>query len=461
MTSKLYNDLAALLGEKTVVPKEKLALLDPGIDRANFNAALAVAPTEISQIQALLTYCNQTNTPLIPQGGRTGLAQAASGTGCEILLFTDALPTTIIIDPISQVAEVSASATLAALESAANVHGLSAGIDLAARDSATLGGMASTNAGGMEAFRCGTMRQRVLGLEAVLPDSSVLSDLAHVRKCNEGYDLKQLLIGAEGTLGVITALILQLVPQPPDATPFLTAFPDARAALEVLHRLTDTPNLTVLRAEVMWRDFARENAALHNLKSLTNANAQVFVIFEVHDSTTDPTDSFFATAEPFLDSGQIIDVIAAQNQQQADDIWLLREDTMSLGRSYPHALWFDISVPLAHLDSYADRVAQRLRALDPTLINFALGHLGDGNLHYSIASPGPIGIGLAAAIEETVLDGLKPVGGSFSAEHGVGLEKRSALERYGDPGKLALMRQIKSLLDPNNICNPGKVIVGC
>lgn len=452
------EQLKALLGSESVLGPEQLTLRDPGIDPENLNGPAGVAPQTSSEISALLRWCNKSGVPVIPQGGRTGLSGAASASGKEILLFSHRIPKDIQIDAASSVAEVSASVTLSELETAANAEGLSVGIDLAARDSATLGGMVSTNAGGQEAFRNGTMRQRVLGLQAVLPDGSILNDLARVQKNNEGYDIKQLLIGAEGSLGFITRLTLSLVAKPPETQTFLLACKDAAAALKVLERLSLTEGLTVLRAEAMWRDFAFENARGNDLSHLVNfADSDIYIIFDVHTPDDSAEGVVFEAIEDQLESGLILDLIAAQSLGQAKDIWHLREDTFSIQNAFPHGLWFDVAVPRARLDEYIETVETRVAAIDQSLRVFAIAHLADGNVHYTIADPNPISPTRAQEIKDAVLDGVKEFGGSFSAEHGIGVEKKGALLKYSDPTKLALMRNIKTLLDPNNICNPGKI----
>lgn len=450
---------SSLTSITAVLSPDQTAALDPVIEATNTQGALAVAPIDVTEIVAIFALCNRTKTPLIPHGGRTGLTGAVAASGTEIMLLGTKMPRILNIDPVSQTVHVSANITLADLESAARTHGLTAGIDLAARDTATIGGMLSTNAGGMEAHRNGTMRERVLGLEAVLPNGTILSDLAHVRKCNEGYDVKQLLIGAEGTLGVITSATLQLLPEPPEPSTFLLALPDAAAALAVLRTLHDDSAIQVLRAEAMWNAFASKNAKLQTANPLqTLPDAPLYVIYEVHVSNGPADEAVFGAIESHFESGAILDAIAAQSAQQADDIWMLREDTMSMGNVFPHGEWFDISVPLAHLDSFVKTVETRIAALNAGLMIHVLGHLGDGNLHYSIVHTDPIPDALKARIKPAVLDGLKDIGGSFSAEHGIGTEKRDALKMYGDAGKLRLNRMIKQMIDPNTICNPGKVL---
>lgn len=452
----IRSDLDAVT---TVLSFDKTAALDPVIAIENTKGMLAVAPQNLTEIAAVFDICNASGTPLIPHGGLTGLAGAATASGSEVMMLGTKMPNILNVDPVSQIVHVSANTTLLDLEAAARLHGLTVGIDLAARDSATIGGMLSTNAGGMEAHRNGTMRERVLGLEAVMPNGTVLSDLAHVRKCNEGYDVKQLLIGAEGTLGVITSATLQLLPEAAEPSTFLMALPDTATALNVLRTLQWSSRIQVLRAEAMWQAFATENAKLQKVNPLESLpDAPLYVIYEVNVSQGAADEVVFETLEHHFDSGEILQAVAAQSLQQAEDTWQLREDTMSLGIVFPHSVSFDVSVPLAQLDAFVKKVEKRIAALNAGLVIHVLGHLGDGNLHYSIVSASDISDALLSRIKPAVLDGLKDISGSFSAEHGIGTEKRDALQKYGDAGKLKLNRMIKQLFDPNNICNPGKVL---
>ena len=213
--ASLRERLVERCGEGAVRQGDAVRTLDPGFHRDNLAADLAVFPASTEEVAAVVALCRAENVAIVPQGGRTGIAGGAASALEAIIVSTARMRRIVDLDPLAHTAVVEAGVTLAALQQAAAVHGLSPGIDLGARDTATIGGMVSTNAGGSEAFRYGTMRQRVLGLEAVLPDGTVLRDLTCVPKANEGYDVKQLLIGAEGTLGIITKAVLRLVAAPP------------------------------------------------------------------------------------------------------------------------------------------------------------------------------------------------------------------------------------------------------
>jgi FAD/FMN-containing dehydrogenase len=362
------------------------------------------------------------------------------------------------LDPVAKTATVEAGVTLEALRAAAGAHGLSPGIDIAARGSATIGGMVSTNAGGSEAFRLGVMRQRVLGLEAVLADGDVLSDMTEVIKANEGLDVKQLLIGAEGTLGIVTRAVIRLSPVPACRATAAMTFATAAAAIAALNSLRAAPGFDLQTAEVMWGAYARAASAEQgNARFAAFALAPVCVIFEAGgEDMASVSAAFEAALGDLLDRGLALDCIVAASERERAEMWRVREDSWSIERLHPGGLWFDVSLPLNALDAYTERLVARLAAHDPALEAFVIGHLGDGNLHVTIAGPHPIPQRYDE-IAPLVYEGIRSVGGSISAEHGVGLEKRAALAKFGDPGKLAAMRAIKQALDPLNLMNPGKV----
>ncbi|MEM7438138.1 MAG: FAD-binding oxidoreductase [Pseudomonadota bacterium] len=452
----IIAELTDLLGDAAVIPPEKLDLRDPGVVPENGHGVCGVAPADASEAQALFRWATKTGTPVVPQGGRTGLAGGAAGHNRAVLLLTHRLARQIDVDPVSSTALLSSNVTLAQAESSARQHGLSLGIDLGARDSCMIGGMISTNAGGMEAFRNGQMRQRVLGLEAVMPDGTLMSDLSRVRKCNEGYDIKQLLIGAEGTLGLVTTACLQLVPAPPPSETALIAAHDALAALAIFHRLQKATDLTVLRAEAMWPGYFELTAELNDQGDRIVDGAGLYLLLEL---VGDPVDeALFAHTEADLETGAVLDITLAASQSQANDLWRIREDSFAISRRHPHSLWFDVSVPLAELDDYVAQMRQRVIAIDDRLDAVAIAHLGDGNLHITVGYPEPFSNALANAVKPAIFDGIKARGGAFSAEHGIGTEKAAVLSTYGDPGKRVLMERIKTAFDPAGICNPGKVL---
>ena len=461
MPQRITDALIAIVGPGGVRDRSALAGRDPGFHPMNLDGGLAILPRSTAEVAAVVALCRRHSIAIVPQGGRTGLAGGAASNARQIILMTDRLDRIIEIDPVAMIAVVEAGVTLQRLSEAAAQHGLSPGIDHAARGSATIGGMIATNAGGMEAFRNGTMRSRLLGLEVVLPNAEILDDMTRVSKCNEGYDVKQLFCGAEGTLGVITRAVLRLAPTDGPATTLLAAGQDAAAAVAMFRRLERDKNLELQHGEVMWRAYARRVAQATGLAHvLAFADAPVYAIYQVsaRDVEADiPEMLMDCFAEP-LEQGSVLDLVVANSERERDEIWRVREESLVIDRTMPHALWYDISVPLAGLDAYAATTAADLAAQKPGLQFYLFGHLGDGNLHITIGDGSELPLEVAKAVSEIVYQGLKQAGGSISAEHGIGLEKRDSLRAHACPQKLQLMAAIKQALDPDGLMNPGKVL---
>ncbi|MGY8997007.1 MAG: FAD-binding oxidoreductase [Alphaproteobacteria bacterium] len=460
LPSDFLKALAATVDASALRAGNVTETLDPGFDKANLDADVVVFPKSTTQVAAIVGLCSEHGVALVPQGGRTGLAGGAQSRPGQVVIDMTRMNRMLDLDTQGGTVLVEAGVVLSAVQAAAGEHALATGIDLAARDSATIGGMISTNAGGIEAFRYGTMRQRVLGMEVVLADGTVLSDLKRVVKANEGYDLKQLLIGAEGTLGVVTSAVLALVPEDRDAVTALVSCPRADDALKIFRRLHGTPKGTLLACEIMWPTYARMTAAglkLDNVVGFAPAD-DLFLLVEFAASDVQAgqivLEELLADA---LEAEEASDAVIAKSGEERRRIWQIREDSFEADKVLPHGFWYDISVPHAHMQTYTDDLFSRMAAIDPALVVLMFGHLGDGNLHLTITRGTPMPE-LHDAVDHAMFDGLQAIGGSFSAEHGVGLEKRSHLARLGQPEMLDTMRAVKQVLDPKGIMNPGKVL---
>ncbi|MDE0715966.1 MAG: FAD-binding oxidoreductase, partial [Gammaproteobacteria bacterium] len=310
--------------------REEFADRHPGFHPENLSADLMALPGTTAEVSALLALCHRGGIPVVTQGGRTGLSGGATTTPGQLIVDTYRMNRIESIDPLGGTAIVQCGVTLAALESAAGEHGLTAGIDLSARDSATLGGMAATNAGGIEAFRNGVMRHRILGLEAVLPDGSVYSHLRRVTKANEGPDIGQLFIGSEGTLGVITRLSLSLLPSDPPGVTALAVFPDAARAVSGFAALRDHPDVQLLSAEAMWPDYviAVAGGLSVNLPvEVRPGSEQLPVLLEAAAESWDRTDSFEGALMALYESGAMADVVIAKSERERGELWRIREDS--------------------------------------------------------------------------------------------------------------------------------------
>jgi FAD/FMN-containing dehydrogenase len=460
MSPTLIAELRAACPNAIVWDEAELANRDPGFDGRNFGASALVRPRDTQGVAALVKFCAISGLSLVAQGGRTGLAGGAVTLPGQIICDLGALNKIEDIDPFARVAVVQAGTTLGALQEALAVHGLDPGIDLAARGSATIGGMVSTNAGGIMAFRNGTMRHRVLGLEAVLPDGRIFSDLTRVLKTSAGYDLKHLFIGAEGTLGIVTRVAIRLEPVPGASATALVGVPDAASAQRIVRHFLSSTSARLTAAEILWQSFAAamQRALGYPAGQLPLEAPCLLVLGLGADSVEAAQSALEDGLAAIWEEAGIIDGLVATSQAQAEAIWRLREETGEIERMHHLPPSFDVSVPGGALDAYVERIEAGLKKIDAAYAPYVFGHLADGNLHISINTDGPLSHALHEAIEDVLYEGLNEAGGSFSAEHGVGLEKREAYERHADPVKQALARSIKTMLDPGNVMNPGKIV---
>ncbi|MDR6635036.1 FAD/FMN-containing dehydrogenase [Phyllobacterium sp. 1468] len=453
IADEILKELRLIVGASGVKTGDILSLIHPGSDGRNLDAGVMVVPRNTAEVASVLRLCNEHRIAVVPHGGRTGLVGGGVSAIGEIILSLAALNRIESLSADGGTATVGSGLTLQSLQEAAAKVGLATGIDIAARGSATIGGMISTNAGGMEAFRHGVMRHRVLGLEVVLPDGTIMTDMTQVTKSNEGYDLKQLFIGAEGTLGIITRAVLRLAPADEFTATALVACPSATDAITLFRKLQR--RLDVLRVEFMARDYfalASANLGPASLAAFTEAPAYLILEIDAADQQTAQSDLEEALAEA-IEQGLIVDAILAQSEKERTEIWNIREDSSVVDRVHPNGHWFDISVPLQGLETWLASFNQGVATLGADVRGFAFGHLGDGNLHVGVA-----GAPDKDAAKAIVYASLRELGGSFSAEHGIGLDKSEELRAFADPVKLALMRSIKALLDPNGVMNPGKVL---
>ncbi|MDE2295785.1 MAG: FAD-binding oxidoreductase [Gammaproteobacteria bacterium] len=452
------SNLVAIVGADSARGAADLATLDPGVDPRNLGAGLMLRPRSTDALARALAYCNERRIGVVPQGGRTGLSGGAESRDDEVIVALDRFSQIESLDPMSRTAIVGAGVTLAALAERAAAHRLAPGIDLGARDGATIGGLVSTNAGGNAAFRHGTMRERVLGLEAVLADGTVLSELGRVRKRNEGLAIEQLFIGAEGTLGVVTRVALALVERGASPATALIAVPSLDAAAALCDAARRHPDFDLQAVELMSGNHAAAACRAAVATELMGLAAHPYlVLVEVTRPQTAVAEAaLIAWLEDALARGLVADAAIAQNDTQRLRFWRIRED-WAVDRERPGGLWYDVSVPLAALPAYVDACRARLASHDPALALYVIGHLGDGNLHLTVNAERPI-VERYEEIAPLVTDELPALGGSFSAEHGIGLEKKATLHRLGSPARLERMRRVKAVFDPNGIMNPGKVL---
>ncbi|WP_348645464.1 FAD-binding oxidoreductase [Mesorhizobium sp. WSM4303] len=427
---------------------------------ADCGAGIVVTPSSTAEIAAVVRICRQNEVSVVPQGGKTGLVGGDVSWPGEIVLSMARMNRIERLEPLERVAVVGAGVTLEALQTVALEHRLEPGIDLAARGSATIGGMVSTNAGGVMAFRNGVMRHRVLGLEAVLADGSVYSDLTRVVKNSAGYDLKHLFIGAEGTLGIVTRVAVKLDPSPRATATALFGLPSVEAALRTIRLALESDAGHLRAAEAMWTSYFGLAAAAHEWSEPSVPLDQpLFLLLSLggaHENALreDIERIYLETVQQHPEATGII----ADSRRQEGELWRLREDTSVLYRAHPQAPSFDVSVPLSEIPAYLDRILPGLAAVEPGLAPYVFGHLADGNLHIILNRKGPLAPNVAEAVECVLYQQLREIGGSFSAEHGVGSKRIHSLLATADPTKLDAMERVKRALDEQSIMNPDKVL---
>ncbi|RKF16342.1 FAD-binding oxidoreductase [Roseovarius spongiae] len=437
-------------------------------DRPQGAPLAVVRPADTDQVAAILRLANETGTPVVPISGNTGLAGGTQADGA-ILLSMGRMNAIRAINPAARTAVVEAGAIIADIHEAVAEHDLIFPLFFGARGSALIGGALSTNAGGSNVLRYGNTRDLCLGIEAVLPTGEVVDLMRQLHKDNSGYDLRHLLIGAEGTLGVITAAVLKLHPAPLANATAMLAVRSVSDALGLLNRLQRETGGAVQAFEYMPRAFVEACVAqIPGLRTPFESAYDVNVLVEVGATQPraatpgeDGQPPIAAQLEEALgalfEEGALLDAVVAQNEAQRNAMWALREASAEITRLNDPVIDNDVAVPLDRMQALLDRIAAIIARHDPGARDVSVAHLGDGNLHFTCCPTRP-DPDLMETIHTEVEDAAIALGGSFSAEHGIGLRKRDSMARHKNPAAMAAMRAIKTALDPNGILNPGKVL---
>ncbi len=422
-------------------------------------------PETVEQVSALVKVASAACVPVLPYGGGTGLV---GGQICEdgpapLLISLEKMNKVRAVYPEENVLIAQAGTVLADVQSAAEEAGRLFPLSLAAEGTAQIGGNLATNAGGTGVLRYGNARDLCLGLEAVLPDGSIWNGLSRLRKDNTGYDLRNLLIGSEGTLGIITAASLKLSPRPAVTATALMVVPSPDAALSLLSLARDQVGEAVSAFELLHaQGFEFLAQTLPDIRRPFDPAPEWCVLIELGLAQgQDPNAALETLFERSFEAGLANDGLIAQSQTQAQEFWSVREHIPEANRRIGSISSHDISVPLGAISEFIARAGQAIAAIGAFRIN-CFGHVGDGNLHYNIfpalGKTRADHLGERDQIKQAIHDLVHELGGSVSAEHGIGRLKVQDLERYGDPVKLATMRAIKQALDPKGIMNPGAVL---
>lgn len=457
MNAQLLLELRELLGSSSVLTGAAIEERTTA-DWSGAPARLPIAilsPRTPAQVAGALRACHAHRARLVVQGGLTGLAGGANPQDGEIALSLSRLDAIEDVDAVGGTALVQAGVTLEKLQDAVDGQGWLFPLDLGARGSCQLGGNAATNAGGNRVLRYGMMRNLVLGLEVALPDGTLLTMLDRVIKNNAGFDLKQLFIGTEGSLGVITRLSLALAPKPSAQMTVLCAVGSFDGALALLRDAkARLPGLTAF--ELMWRDFFDASLAAQAKASPFEAQHPLYVLIETFAASFElGNGALEAFLERAMERGIVRDAIVAQSVAQAQQLWSYREGVSELLSLCKPCAAFDVSVATPRMDDLVGDLRARLGELFPQQRHLFFGHLGDGNLHL-ICGPFASDADLERA-ESLVYEAVERFDGSISAEHGVGAVKRPFLHHSRSDEEIALMRRLKAMLDPHRILNAGRV----
>jgi FAD/FMN-containing dehydrogenase len=416
--------------------------------------AALILPRTTEHVAKALKICNAHKRAVVTQGGMTGLAAGAHPREGEIALSLERMVGIEEVDTAAGTITALAGTTLQTIQEAAEQAGFFCAIDLGARGSCTIGGNVSTNAGGNQVLRFGMTRKNILGLEVVLADGEIVRSLNKMMKNNAGYDWTQYFIGAEGTLGVITRVVVMLQPKPSDIQTAVVAVTNTEAAIRLLRRAQGALPGGLLVFEAMWSEFYQIATGIMGVNAPVSPDHELAILMEA-PGTREDFEAFLATA---YEEGLLLDAAIAQSRGERDRMWALRESVYEHYKYLPKQVGFDISIPISRMEEAVQALRVELPDVMPGTIFVIFGHLADSNIHVNVMPP-EMPAGMKARIEHIVYQITARLGGSVSAEHGIGQTKRPYLALSRTEAELALMRRIKTALDPNGVLNPGRVLV--
>lgn len=431
------------------------------------DVGMLVRPASTTEMAEVVQICHQTGTPIVPQGGNTGLTGASQphADRSEIIVSTSRMNRIVDIDLANDTMTVEAGCILEQIQLTAQENQRLFPLSLAAEGSCQIGGNLATNAGGTQVLRYGNARALVLGVEVVLADGRIWNGLRALRKDNTGYDLKQLFIGAEGTLGIITQAVLKLFPQPSDVQTAFVALPDPQSAVDLLSRARELVGDQVVTFELIQR-LGLEITARHisGIRDPFDSEHPWYVLMEItgqgqQGQLRQPLEQLLAAA---FEADAVVDAVVAESAAQRENLWAIREKLPEAQNHIGVSVKHDVSVPISQIPTFIAEANRRLQDAFPNCRPVAFGHVGDGNIHFNVAQPEQAQPDVFkqayADVNRVVHDLIAEMNGSISAEHGLGRLRMEEAERYKSEVELDLMRTLKKALDPNNILNPGKVV---
>ncbi|WP_144097783.1 FAD-binding oxidoreductase [Croceicoccus sediminis] len=410
-----------------------------------------VRPATTGELSQVIALCHENGWPVVVQGGRTGMTRGALPRDGELIVSLEGMNAITDIDPVAGTLVAGAGVPLETAQRAAADAGWQLAVDIGSRGSCTIGGMIATNAGGTQVYRSGMMREQVLGLEAVMADGTVISSMQPMIKNNAGYDLKQLLIGSEGTLGIVTRALLRLRPAVSGHETALCGLPDYGAVLNLLSVLERRCPGKIAAFEVMWRNFFDAAVAPGALPDPFDRKHEFYVLVETEGFEDGVLPATLALA---LETGTIEDALVARSGTDRDRFWAYRDHIGEITRSMAVVEPFDVGAPLARLGTLVARIEREFAERLPGCRSVFFGHIADGNLHVAIE----LGSEDQRIVSERIVyDAVRKVGGTVSAEHGIGILKRDWLSHSRSEAEIAMMRRLRAAFDPGGILNPGRI----
>jgi FAD/FMN-containing dehydrogenase len=464
--NQIFDGLKALIGEGSVItdPDQMSAWLKEPRKRFFTPALAVVRPATVAQVQAIARWANEHRVPLIPQGGNTGLVGAQVPlVGNEVIVSIQRLSAVRNINAGAGHITVEAGITLEEVHRAAEAHDALFPLWIGSQGSARIGGILGSNAGGVQVISYGNARELCLGIEAVLADGSLYNGLGSLRKDNTGYDLRDLLVGSEGTLAITTAATLKLFPRPEGYETAICNVASPSEALELLYLLKERTGSRLTAFELLPR-FAFDLQLKHRMipQDVTASASPWYALIEVNRMKGGIPGALQAGLEEALEKGIVTDAVLADSEAQRMAMWFMRDNMNDVQVHEGGSIKHDVSVPIANVPRLIEDGIAAAKAVMPDIRPLAFGHMGDGNIHFNFTQP--VGADYkgfmerSEAIHEVVYDVVLKLDGSVSAEHGIGQLKTELLKQVKDPVALAMMRAIKAALDPNGILNPGKML---
>ena len=459
LKKEVLEDLQAFLPKKAFLVDEQVSNRTAGglHTEEAIQAEIIVRPESTEEVSKILSVCNQAGQPVMVHGGLTGLVYGTRTSPDQLILSLERMNTIEEVDPIGRTLTCQSGVTLQNIQERAELENMIFPLDLGARGSCSIGGNISTNAGGNRVIRYGMTRDSVLGIEAVLSDGTILSSMNRMIKNNAGYDLKQLFIGTEGTLGIVTRCVLRLREAPISQNTALVGIEDFPSIVKFLKHIDSGLGGNMSAFEVMWKEFYEMVTNSLDEKSLPlKKNIPYYVLVESMGSDQVKDEEHFESLlQKALEDSVIVDAVLAKSEKERKALWAFRDDVEKQAQ-YGPTVMFDVSLPINEMEEYVSKVDLNLQKHWKEFHHIVWGHLADGNLHLVVGT-GNLESDTIQKIENSVYEPLERIGGSISAEHGIGLEKKPYLHLSRSEAEINYMKALKDTFDPKGILNPGLI----